>query len=122
MSHFDFSARRLILAGGFALAVAAAPAFAAFALPSSTPSFGAACPGGEEEDLYTDQCVPHTVPNSPDAAFITNPANSDIPAVDRGPCVSLDDGACVGLAQDQPQFVPPESTIGSSPTITGSTS
>ena len=121
MPHFEFNSRRIILAGGFALAIAAAPVVAAFTVASTAPSFGAACPGGEEEDLFTDVCLPHTVPNSP-SGFTTTAANPDIPEIDGVPCTGRDSGACIGLAEDQPQFAPPpESTIGSSPTVTGST-
>ena len=35
MATFQLSARRLILAGGFAVAVAAAPAIAVFAVPAT---------------------------------------------------------------------------------------
>lgn len=122
MLHFEFSPRRIILAGGFALAIVAAPAVAAVTVPSTAPSFGAACPGGEEEYLYTGECLPHTVPNSPTLGFSTNAANPDIPEIDGVPCTGRDSGACIGLLEDQPQFAPPpESTIGSSPTVTGST-
>ena len=73
--------RRLILAGGFAVAVAAAPAIAVFTVPSASVPL-AQCPGGEEEDLYTGVCVPHTVPNS-DATFSSIPGNPSLPAVER---------------------------------------
>ena len=96
MPHLEFSARRFILAGGFALAVAATPAVAAFAVPSTAPTFGAACPSGEEEDLFTTVCIPHTVPNSP-SGFTTTEANPDIPEIDGVPCTGRDSGACIGL-------------------------
>lgn len=66
MAHFEIPARRLLIAGGFALVVAGGPAVAAFAVPvaiSGAPA--ASCPAGEEEDMYTGSCLPHTVPNSP---------------------------------------------------------
>jgi hypothetical protein len=117
MATLEISLRRLILAGGFALAVAAAPAVAAVALPATTGTPVASCPGGEEEDLYTDQCVPHTVPNSP---FTTNAANPDIPEIDGVPCTGgRSSGACMGLEEDAVPAVVPESTVGSDPTVTG---
>jgi hypothetical protein len=116
MATLEISLRRLILAGGFALAVAAAPAVAAVALPATTGTPVAACPAGEEEDLYTDQCVPHTVPSSP---FATNAANPDIPEIDGVPCTGRDSGECIGLAENAAPDVVPESTVGSSPTVTG---
>jgi hypothetical protein len=120
MAIYEISARRLILAGGFALAVAAAPAVAAFAVPANPGTPVAACPAGEEEDLYTDMCIPHTVPSSP-SPFTTSAANPDIPEVDGVPCTGRNSGECIGLAEDAPTFVQPESTVGSSPTVTGST-
>ena len=67
MATFQLPTRRLILAGGFAVAIAAAPAVAMFAVPTnggSAPSVSA-CAGGEIEDQFTNICVPDIVPNSP---------------------------------------------------------
>ena len=114
MAPLQFSARRLILAGGFAVAVAAAPAITVMAVPASSPAVPMAqCPGGEEEDLYTGICVPHTVPNSPISSI---PGNPDLPAVDGIPCTGHNTGECIGLAESQGEsFVAPHSTIDSSP-------
>lgn len=121
MPHFEFSARRLFLAGGFALAVAAAPAVAAMTTPAAVPaSHLADCASGEDADEFTGSCVPFVVPNSPDP-FTTTAANPDVPEIDGVPCTGRDSGACIGLAEDAPQYVPPTSTVESDPTITGST-
>jgi hypothetical protein len=127
MATFPFSMRRLILAGGIAVAAVAAPAMTVIALPMSTAP-AVACAGGEEEDLYTGMCVPHTVPNS-DSAIVATPDNPTLPSVDEPggggsiPCTGANSGECIGLAEEQqaegPQPVP-ESTVGSSPTVTGS--
>ena len=124
MATMRFSARRLIIAGGFAVAVAAAPAIAFVATPA--PSTGSlACAGGEEPDLYTSLCVPHLVPNAgqPYSAIGANP---DLPAVNLPggggsiPCTGHNSGQCIGLSEEQQApVVTPESTIGSSPTVTG---
>jgi hypothetical protein len=108
--------RRLLVAGGFALALAAAPAVAIVAQPApSTPL--AACDSGEEEDVFTTSCTPMLVPNSPDG-FTTTAANPDIPEIDGVPCTGGDSGACIGLAENAeaegPQPIP-RSTISSSP-------
>lgn len=127
MATFPYSMRRLILAGGFVVAAAAAPAITVFAVPmSSAPAV--ACPAGEEEDLYTGVCVPHTVPNS-GGAFSPIPGNPSLPAVNLPggggsiPCTGANSGQCIGLAEEAeaagPQVVP-ESTVGSSPTVHGS--
>ena len=121
MPNFEFSARRLLIAGCFTLAVAAAPAVAAFAAPSPAPSSHlAGCSAGEDADQYTGECVPFMVPNSP-VPFTTTAANPDVPEIDGVPCTGQDSGACIGLAEDAPHYVAPDSTVGSSPTVTGST-
>jgi hypothetical protein len=120
MGTFESSARRLLLAGGFALAVAAAPAVAAFTAPSVGPaSHVAACPTGEEEDTFTGVCLPHTVPNSPASPFGSIPGNPSIPEIDGIPCTGHNSGQCIGLAEDAPAYVPPTSSVGSSPTVHG---
>ena len=108
--------RRLILAGGFAVAVAAAPAIAVFTVPSASVPL-AQCPGGEEEDLYTGVCVPHTVPNS-NATFSSIPGNPNLPAVDGIPCTGANTGECIGLSEEEQAMGPqpvPRSTVSSSP-------
>jgi hypothetical protein len=121
MATFQFPARRLILAGGFAVAVAAAPAIAVFAVPTtSAPSPLAQCPGGEEHDLYTSICIPHLVPNA-GAPYQQIASNPDLASVGGIPCTGHNSGQCIGLAIDAAQ-VPhpvPQSTFGSSPTVTG---
>ncbi|MCV7419012.1 intersectin-EH binding protein Ibp1 [Mycobacterium yunnanensis] len=123
MPHIELSARRLILAGGFALAVAAAPAVAAFAVPPNAAGIHLAddCAPGEDADEFTGSCVPFAVPNSPAPDFTTPAGNPDIPEIDGVPCTGRDSGACIGLAEDAPQYVPPTSSVGSDPTVTGST-
>lgn len=119
MAISDLSARRIVLAGGFALAIAAAPAVAAFTapVPASGPSVLASCSGGEEADSFTGNCIPHTVPSSP---FSTPAGNPDIPEIDGIPCTGANSGQCIGLAEDAPQYVPPTSSESNSPTVTGS--
>jgi hypothetical protein len=120
MATIQISARRLVLAGGFAVAIAAAPAVAAFAVPSVAPSFGA-CPNGETEDIYTNACTPDMVPNSP-ALQQTSPGG--LPEISGIPCTGANSGQCIGLSEEQQSEGPiaqPNSTVSSSPTVTGST-
>ena len=108
--------KRLILAGAFAVAVAAAPAIAVFVVPSDSIPL-AQCPGGEEEDQFTGTCVPHTVPNS-GAVFSSIPGNPDLPSVAGIPCTGHNSGQCIGLAEEQQAMGPqpvPRSTVSSSP-------
>ena len=114
MATLELSVRRLILAGGFAVAVAAAPAVAVFTVPSASVPL-AQCPAGEEEDLYTGVCLPHTVPNSPLSSI---PGNPDLPAVNGIPCTGRNTGECIGLSEEEQAMGPqpvPRSTVSSSP-------
>jgi hypothetical protein len=115
MANFLFSVRRVLIAGGFAVAIALTPAIAIFSVPTAAPT--AACDPGEEEDVYTTVCTPMLVPNSP-SGFTSLPGNPDIPAIDGVPCTGRDSGACIGLSEEQqaegPQPVP-RSTISASP-------
>jgi hypothetical protein len=105
---------RLLLAGGFAVAVAAVPAVAVFAVPTagtSTPSI-TACPNGESEDTFTGMCTPELVPNSPE----TSPGG--LPEVDNIPCTGGNSGQCIGLSEEQQAAGPiavPHSSVSSSP-------
>lgn len=112
MATFAFPARRLILAGGFAAAVVAAPALAAFALEAPAGPALAACPTGESEDTFTGSCTPDLVPNSPEFG---NTSPGGLPSIDGVPCTGGNSGQCIGLSEDQPQFVQPHTSVSSSP-------
>jgi hypothetical protein len=108
-------ARRLILAGGFAVAVAVASAVAVFAGPVDSAPTIAACPGGESEDTFTGECTPDLVPNSPEAGQ-TSPGG--LPEVDNIPCTGANSGQCIGLSEEEQAQGPmpvPHSTVSSSP-------
>jgi hypothetical protein len=117
MATLKLPARRLFLAGGFAVAVAAAPVVAVQAVPTagtSAPSI-AACPSGESEDTFTGMCTPDLVPNSP-AYAQTSPGG--LPEIDNIPCTGHNSGQCIGLAEEQQAEGPepiPHSTVSSSP-------
>ena len=81
----------------------------------------------EEHDLYTSMCVPHLVPNA-GSPYSAIPGNPDLAAVNLPggggaiPCTGHNSGQCIGLSElQQPPMVTPESSVGSSPTVTGST-
>jgi hypothetical protein len=114
MATLKSPARRLILAGGFAVAIAAAPAVAVVALSTGSPTI-AACPGGESEDTFTGVCVPDLVPNSPEVS-VTSPGG--LPEVDNIPCTGANSGQCIGLSEEEQAQGPmpvPRSTVSSSP-------
>jgi hypothetical protein len=106
---------RLLLAGGFAVAVAAAPAVAVVAMPTNTAPTVAACAGGESEDTFTGECTPDLVPNSPEVG-VTSPGG--LPEVDNIPCTGGNSGQCIGLSEEQQSEGPmavPHSSVSSSP-------
>jgi hypothetical protein len=116
MATLELSARRLILACGFAVAVAAAPTIAVFAVPNSSVPV-AQCPAGEEEDTFTGICLPHTVPNS-GSTFSSIPGNPNLPAVGGIPCTGANTGECIGLSEEEQAMGPepvPHSSVSSSP-------
>jgi hypothetical protein len=115
MATMKLPLRRLLLAGGFAVAIAAAPAVAVVAAYAYSAPTIAACPGGESEDTFTGVCVPDLVPNSPEVGE-TSPGG--LPEVDNIPCTGANSGQCIGLSEEEqaagPQAVP-HSTVSSSP-------
>ena len=119
MTTSPITTRRLLVATGFTLAIAIAPAVAIVAHPAHATDAKplAACDSGEEEDVFTTSCTPFLVPNSPQG-FTTTAANPDIPEIQGIPCTGRDSGACIGLSEDEAaagaQPVP-RSTISSSP-------
>jgi hypothetical protein len=81
--------RRLILAGGFAVAIAAAPAVAVFAVPTtSTPAPVAECAMGDVQDPATGVCMPA-------------PAQGSLPEIQGIPCTGANTGECIGLGEEQ---------------------
>jgi hypothetical protein len=117
MAPFSTPVRRLFVAGGFAVAIAAAPAVALFTVPAASPSTPvAACPNGETEDLYTDICTPSLSPNQPGGVSYSTPGDSySVPEVAGVPCTGRNTGECIGLSEEQVPAVTPHSTLSSSP-------
>jgi hypothetical protein len=120
MATTRISASRLIIAAGFSVAALAAPAVAAFAMTGATAPTIAACPGGESEDIYTGNCTPDLVPNSPTPfeGSASIPGNPSLPAVDGIPCTGGNSGQCIGLSEEQQAQGPiavPHSSVSSSP-------
>ncbi len=88
MATIQNPVRRLILAGGFAVAIAAAPAVAVFAGPTtSTPAPVAQCPMGEVQDPATGMCMP--------------PVQGSVPEIQGIPCTGSNTGECIGLGEEQ---------------------
>jgi hypothetical protein len=101
MAPFETPVRRLLIAGGFAIAIATTPAIAAVAVPSLGAPSSVACSSGEEEDVFTGVCVPHTVPSSPEVPAAAAPGLDAAPSVDGVACEGRNDAQCRGLAEEQ---------------------
>ena len=130
MTVLTNATRRLLLAGGFALAVAAPiGAIAAYDGGAALPAV-ASCPEGEVLDEATGGCLPATDqapttfnPINPEGANLQPGAitSSDagevgrLPEVDGIPCSGANTGQCIGLSENQPTFEQPQSTLSSSP-------
>ena len=130
-------ARRLLLAGGFMLAVAAAPLMAAATShPAGPLPAVASCPTGEVQDPASGACKPSTdkttaptvnpinpesVPLQPNE--LTSSRQGDVgslPEVNGIPCNGNHSGGgstgqCIGLSESQSTFQEPKTSISSSP-------
>jgi len=121
MATLKLPARRLILAGGFAVAIAAAPAVAFLAVPNNSAPAIAACPTGESADTFTNACVPDLAPKSPQVGHASPgglTSTGGLPSIDGIPCTGGNSGQCIGLSEEQQAAGPtavPHSSISSSP-------
>ena len=89
LANFNTPPRRLILAGVCAVAIAAAPVVAVFAVPTtSTPAPVAQCASGEVQDPATGVCMPV-------------PAQGSVPEIQGIPCTGSNTGECIGLGEEQ---------------------
>jgi hypothetical protein len=87
---------RAIIAGAFALAVAAAPAVTAVVVAGS-PTSVAECPPGYVADPLSGACSGGPAPEAPGAI----PGNPALPQVDGVPCTGANTGQCIGLQESQ---------------------
>jgi len=126
------STQRLLLAGGFTLAVTAAPMVAALTAPTTGPVMPAvaSCPTGETLDTASGACKPNTdqtvpTPNpiepgsqslQPGSMTGSQPGNTGrLPEVDGIPCNGSNTGLCIGLSENNTTAVPqPKTSISSS--------
>lgn len=106
-------AQRLLVAGGFAIAVSAAPLMAALAIPAGSAL--ADCPPTAELDPVTGACKPSTFPApaptldplapgitdvAPGGLTETAPGNvGQLPEINGIPCTGANTGLCIGLAE-----------------------
>lgn len=129
--------QRLLLAGGFTLAVAAAPLVTlAAGHPAGPLPAVAACPAGEVQDPASGACRPVTDKPAQAGANPINPGNAPLqpgevtssrpgdvgtlPEVNGIPCNGNRSGGgstgqCIGLEENQNTFKQPKSSISTSP-------
>jgi hypothetical protein len=94
---FHLSSRRAILIGGFALAVAAAPAVATVVPAVNAPTPVAECPAGSVMEPTSEACVSGGEQNVPEAVA-GNPALSQVDGI---PCTGANTRECIGLQESQ---------------------
>lgn len=110
-------ARRVLLAGGFALAVSAAPLVAAVTTTAGLPGTPlASCPDTEVLDAATGKCrpaadvIPSTlnpiepanVPLQPGGVTSSSPGEvGRLPEVNGIPCTGANTGECIGLSESE---------------------
>lgn len=116
MANLKNSVQRVALAGGFALAVAAAPLTAAFAVPSIGSAL-AECAPGQVADPATGACGAQPEGPPPGETSFSTPGDpNSLPEVQGIPCTGANTGQCIGLQEEQQAPVAePHSTISSSP-------
>jgi len=127
MANSSSVGRRILLAGGLSIAIAAAPAAAFVMWAPAAPGFAVACPAGEVEDIYIGECMPEMAPNTPGGAYPTTDSApgaitsstpgdpSSLPEVQGIPCTGANTGQCIGLQENAVPNVEPRSSISSSP-------
>lgn len=115
-------ANRILAAGGFAVAISAAPLIAALATPAGpavTPL--AECPPNQVLDPASGACRPVTdaapptfnpidpnIPNLQPGSITSNEAGQvgRLPEVNGIPCMGDNTGLCIGLQENNPGGVP----------------
>lgn len=130
MASLTNTTHRVLLAGGFALAVAAAPLTAILSAPAQPGPAVASCPTGEELNAATGACKPVTdkapstfnpinpekAPLQPGEITSSRPGDvGELPEVNGVPCSGSHGGGsgtgeCIGLQEEQnlaPTLKPP---------------
>lgn len=137
MATITSRSQRVLLAGGFMLAVAAAPLVAvATSHPGGPLPAVASCPTGEVQDPASGACKPTTdkttvptlnpinpesVPLQPNELTSSRPGDvGSLPEVNGIPCNNNHSGGgssgqCIGLTESQGTFQEPKTSISSSP-------
>ena len=113
---------RLVLAGGFAVAIAVAPVVVALSTPAAAPTPALAeCPMTDVVDPVSGACKPIQDVAAPVAAPTQNPINPEgaalapgaitqgigsggagqLPEIDGIPCTGANTGMCIGLQESK---------------------
>ncbi|MBN9634435.1 MAG: intersectin-EH binding protein Ibp1 [Actinobacteria bacterium] len=105
--------RRLLVAGGFAVATVAAPAVLALSGPASPALLGeTSCPPGMTENPVSGSCFGSSGDQGPAPV---NAAPNQLGQIDGIPCTGRNTGECIGLSQEQVPGMHPHSSLNSSP-------
>ncbi len=105
--------RRILVAGGFAIAAVAAPAVLTLGSPASTALLGDTnCPPGMTENPVNGSCYSGGNDQAPGPV---EAAPNQLGEVDGIPCTGHNTGECIGLSEEQVPEVHPHSSVSSSP-------
>lgn len=105
--------RRLLVAGGFAVATVAAPAVLALSGPASFALLGETnCPPGMTANPVSGSCFASGNDQAPGPV---EAAPNQLGQVDGIPCTGHNTGECIGLSEEQVPEVHPHSSVSSSP-------
>ena len=105
--------RRLLVAGGFAVATVAAPAVLALSGPASPALLGeTSCPPGMTANPVSGSCFESGNEQAPGPV---EAAPNQLGQVDGIPCTGHNTGECIGLSEEQVPEVHPHSSVSSCP-------
>jgi hypothetical protein len=105
--------RRLLAAGGFAIATVAAPAMFIVSSPAPAALLGDTnCPPGTTENPVSGSCFGSANDQAPGPVEATPNQLREINGI---PCTGRNTGECIGLSEEQAPDVHPHSSVSSGP-------
>jgi hypothetical protein len=105
--------RRLLIAGGFAVATVATPAMFALSGPAPATLLGQTdCPPGMTVNPVSGSCFEGGNEQAPGP--VQGPTNQ-LGEINGIPCTGRNTGECIGLSEEQVPEVQPHSSVSSSP-------
>jgi hypothetical protein len=105
--------RRVLAAGGLAIATVAAPTLFALSAPAATSlQLTTNCPPGMTADRISGSCFQGGDDAAPGPVVVPP---SPLGSIDGIPCTGHNSGECIGLGENTAPQVQPHSSVGSSP-------